>query len=319
MEHIKRIWVIHNNLVEGKKLAGRLKEHGYLPTLSLSERELFSNPPKTRPDLVLLHVDSYPTGIANLMEKLEDAFGQGEVPLIILSSLDNPKVAVKILDEGGWDYIRSPYNFDELDARMKKAIKQCEAFKTLKERNRQLEQMAVTDSLTGLYNHRFLIKQLNRYFDLLKRFQRPFSFIMLDIDHFKKINDQYGHLTGDQVLVHFSNTIKSGRRNMDIIGRYGGDEFCLILPEIRYDKAGKVALRLLKDIQGLIFSPQNNSAISFGISSSLGIVSCPDAKIDRPEKIINFADQALYKAKELGGGTIVQVKEGLLTEIRSSL
>ncbi len=142
---------------------------------------------------------------------------------------------------------------------------------------------------------------------------------MLDIDHFKKINDSYGHITGDQVLIDLANTLTSGRRNTDIVGRYGGEEFGLLLPEITSENAEKVARRILRDVRNLTFNPRHRPSLNIGISASLGIASCPDVKISSSEDVIHMADQGLYKAKELGGDTIIQNRNGLFTEIKDSL
>jgi len=316
MQKSRIIWIIDENSLSGMDLSSHFKSLGHIPTHIYTAKEAFARAKHDLPDLVLLNPELGDIDAIDLMIKLKKRFDYKEIPFIFISDQQTPESIAQTLTSGAFDYVRKPFSYIELDARIQSALSKKDIYNDLQEKNERLKKMSVTDSLTGLYNHRYLIKQLESSFNLFKRFNRPFSFIMLDIDHFKKVNDSYGHITGDQVLVELSNTLGSQRRNTDIIGRYGGEEFGLLLPEITSEKVKEVAKKVLNDIRNLNFNPRHKPSINFGISTSIGVTSCPDIKVSNSEDVIHQADQGLYKAKEMGGNTIVQSKNGLLTEIK---
>ncbi len=318
MQPSRIIWVISENAIEGMELTAHFQAQGHIPTHIYTPREAYTMGRREVPDLILFNVGMGDTTGIDLMRRLKALFKDREVPFIFLNDSDDPDTIAETFRAGAFDFIRKPFSYVELDARVQSALSKKDIYQDLQEKNDRLRKLSVTDSLTGLYNHRYLVEQLERSFNLLTRFNRPFSFIMLDIDHFKRINDQYGHITGDQVLIILSNTLTANRRNTDIVGRYGGEEFGLLLPEIPSEKAERVSKRILTDIRALTFTPQHKPGLNIRISVSLGVASCPDVKIATSEDVIHMADQALYKAKELGGNTIIQNRNGLFTEIKSA-
>jgi diguanylate cyclase (GGDEF)-like protein len=153
------------------------------------------------------------------------------------------------------------------------------------------------DSLTGIYNHALLIDLLEKEFLKQKRKNGSICFVMIDIDHFKKINDTYGHMFGDKVLQELSQILCSMVRGSDIVGRYGGEEFGIILPEISYDNALQLCERLRAKIEGHRFESSDRAV---GITISVG-ASLQHINFDSGySEIISNADQALYKAKSGG-------------------
>lgn len=158
--------------------------------------------------------------------------------------------------------------------------------------DQQLEKLATTDRLTGLYNRFkiefFVDEEMNR----AERYKRVFSVILVDIDNFKSVNDNYGHLVGDTVLRDFSNILKDKVRKSDIVGRWGGEEFLIILPEANVGEAKKVAEYLREQIENFEFANIKNRTSSFGVTQY--------REEDCIETIINRADTALYRAKENG-------------------
>jgi diguanylate cyclase (GGDEF)-like protein len=171
---------------------------------------------------------------------------------------------------------------------------------TEKEKEEYQEQ-SVTDELTGLYNRRFI----ERYCEMiLRRSRYPFACVMIDLDHFKGINDTYGHLAGDHVLREIARIISENKRPADIAARYGGEEFVLILENISQDDLPRVVERLRAQVEGQIFSFQGNDikvTISVGVTSSLPL------GYKSYESMIEQADQALYKAKESGRNKVILV------------
>jgi diguanylate cyclase (GGDEF)-like protein len=168
----------------------------------------------------------------------------------------------------------------------------------LTDANKQLKEMAFRDGLTGLYNHRYfkdlMVHELNRS----ERYQKAISFIMLDLDHFKKINDTFGHPVGDIVLKTVSKAIQSSIRACDIAARYGGEEFIVVLPETQLEEAEVVAERLRKTVEGLPITA-NDRSINVTISVGLTSYIASQGKKEKSD-IISEADNALYHAKKNG-------------------
>jgi diguanylate cyclase (GGDEF)-like protein len=160
----------------------------------------------------------------------------------------------------------------------------------------EIERLAITDGLTGIFNHRHLQERLSQEFSRLERFSEPLSILILDIDHFKEINDTYGHPVGDAVLKGVVDVIKKTIRNIDIPARYGGEEFAVILLGTGAHGALNMAERLRKAVMNRTFSAENQT---FKVTVSIGTSTRPnDGK--RKEEIIEKADKALYHAKRTG-------------------
>lgn len=169
----------------------------------------------------------------------------------------------------------------------------------------RIERMAITDGLTGLYNHRHFQERLSLEFSRLSRLSTSLSLLLIDIDHFKKINDTYGHPAGDEVLRGVAGVIRDTIRNIDIPARYGGEEFAVLLPDTKIDGAIKMAERLRSSILNRRFS-FNEKEIAVTVST--GIATSPyDAKTK--EELIEKADEALYRAKQSGRNRCVSWRQ----------
>jgi diguanylate cyclase (GGDEF)-like protein len=165
----------------------------------------------------------------------------------------------------------------------------------------ELEQISRLDGLTGIYNRRYFFELANREYARSQRYGHTLSAIMIDLDHFKEINDSHGHAVGDQVLTEVAQRIQAGVRSVDVVGRYGGEEFVVLLPETRLKDAKILANRIWHKLTG---RPTITSKLSIPVKASIGVASCdPDGKITL-DMLIDQADQALYKAKELGRNRI---------------
>ncbi len=154
---------------------------------------------------------------------------------------------------------------------------------------RQLYQMSMTDYLTGVYNRRYLIESLESIINKSKRDEQPFQILFMDVDKFKLFNDTYGHVKGDQVLITLGRVLKKAVRSYDVCGRYGGDEFVVVLPNTSYDKAEEVVRRIKKDFH------EELETLSFAdVTISIGISSGQNKTV---RDIIDEADQKMYKNK----------------------
>ncbi len=167
----------------------------------------------------------------------------------------------------------------------------------LRKANHKLKELASTDVLTGLMNRRAFMEEAQAKFKLAKRYQRPLSFLMIDIDHFKRVNDTYGHQAGDVALVETSKTIKNCLRETDILGRIGGEEFAVILPETGLKQTTELTERLLEQVWSTKILIENE--IELTLTISIGVATVPPWTID-VDIVMNEADRALYNAKSEG-------------------
>ena len=178
--------------------------------------------------------------------------------------------------------------------RMKEELE--EKNQQLRELNKILQVQAITDSLTGLYNHRQVLEKLQLEIARANRYQQDLTIMMLDIDHFKSINDEFGHQVGDVVLVEVAQIIKRNLRNIDIAGRYGGEEFLIILPQTNLKNGKQVAERIRRQVEIEGFEDRKEGiTVSIGISQHQG-----EEMVDYIER----ADQLLYRAKRKGRNRI---------------
>ncbi|OOZ41481.1 hypothetical protein BOW53_03660 [Solemya pervernicosa gill symbiont] len=167
---------------------------------------------------------------------------------------------------------------------------------SLEEKNRKLEELSTRDGLTGLYNHRYLKEKLEYEFNRAQRYKTPLCVMMLDLDHFKRVNDTYGHLFGDYVLKESAKLLTQGLRKTDIIGRYGGEEFMVISPNTPLDNAEFLAHKLRKLFDNHTFT---NDEISSNVTISIGAAKYYES-IEDYNGLINVTDRALYSAKQAG-------------------
>jgi len=161
----------------------------------------------------------------------------------------------------------------------------------------EIARMAETDELTGLYNRRKFLELAEKEVIKCRRYDRPFSFMMLDLDHFKKVNDTYGHQAGDKVLMHFADLVKNQLRNVDILGRLGGEEFGIVLVETHLDDARTVAERIRQTLGTEGIHIDGGNSINVTVSIGLPEVSNADCMLDH---VISQADTALYRVKKEG-------------------
>lgn len=167
----------------------------------------------------------------------------------------------------------------------------------------ETEQLAVTDGLTGVNNHRYFQSFFERELNRAKRYKHPLALIMLDIDHFKKFNDKFGHPVGDLVLKTVTEILKQQAREVDLVARYGGEEFMLVLPETGKKEAVMLAERIRLAVKKHALTDVQNKPLP-NITVSLGVSSYPENGSEK-DQLIDYADKCLYKAKA-GGRDLVK-------------
>jgi len=244
------------------------------------------------PDIILLDIKMPGMDGHEVCKQLKQSEKTRDIPVVFITALDDQKEEAYGLGLGAVDYIVKPVNAPIVKARIRNhiALQQARAELTLK--NEELEQLAIRDKLTGLYNRRKLDESFAVEVSRAERYERPLSVIMLDIDHFKNINDTHGHPVGDAVLVETAERLLAALRTSDIPGRWGGEEFLIICPETNLDTAAQLAERLRHDYEACDFPVAGGLTASFGVAAH-----CKDR---RAEDILLLADEALYRAKNTG-------------------
>ena len=223
------------------------------------------------------------------------------LPIIILVEADAFEILAKALDFGVSDDIAIPLNKQEIKARVRTQLRRKKYQDALKNNLIDNLSFANIDSLTGLYNRHYFNSQAEVILSDSLKTQEALSLIMLDLDFFKAVNDTYGHLAGDEVLKQTAQRLKRSIRSTDILARFGGEEFILLLAGTTIDEAGFIAERMRKSIENEAYSSEDtnlSSTASFGISSL--------KPLDTIEALINRADKALYIAKDQGRNRVVK-------------
>ncbi len=216
--------------------------------------------------------------------------------IIAVSGVDHFKTISNVLLSGADDYILKPYNESVFMARLKSSVRHLLLYRELEKANKELAKMVITDSLTGLYNHQYVYEQVRNEIKKSERYNRTLSVIMFDIDDFKKINDTHGHQVGDAVLVKIAEALRESVREVDVVGRYGGEEFLLVLPETMLDNGYVLAERIRTKIEKLKFGAGISLTISGGVA---------ERRAEEDEKeLVARADELLYKAKKAGKNNI---------------
>jgi two-component system chemotaxis response regulator CheY len=219
--------------------------------------------------------------------------------IILVTAKDSKEDVVNGLDSGADDYLTKPFDPSEMRARVRIGVRILNLESRLRESLDQLHVMATYDSLTGLLNRRAVYERAQSELDRSFRDGCSMSIILLDIDHFKSVNDQYGHLTGDQALRLVAGTIAQNKRSYDWAGRWGGEEFLLVLPETGMLAAADIAERMRRNVAALSFPLTNGNYLSLRISLGVSSIDANDHKPTLGE-LFQQADDALYSAKNHG-------------------
>lgn len=218
------------------------------------------------------------------------------VLIIAISGTENDSTVSNILNSGADDYIMKPYSESIFMARIRANIRTFGLLKELERKKLELERIVQIDGLTNLYNHKSTFERMEEYVENCKNNGIKLSVVMFDIDNFKHINDTYGHQVGDEVLIKISDILKLHVRGTDIVGRYGGEEFVLILPETDL----KGALFLCEKLR-LIVQETNFGKENFKVTISGGV---REMKTESALELIRMSDKLMYKAKNNGKNRI---------------
>lgn len=240
-----------------------------------------------KPDLIILDITMPGMDGIEVKAKLNEDTSTASIPVIFLTSRATTSDKVAGFNLGIDDYITKPFEFEELLARIKSALN----------RRKFYEEISMSDGLTGLYNVHYFKKEFDLFFNIAKRYKKVFSLAIVDVDNFKEINDNYGHAVGDFTLKKVSSIMKKTLRKSDILMRYGGDEFIIILPESDEDQAVRAMERVREKIKDKVFVFKDTGAkITFSIS--IGVAGYRDS-LKNETQMLELADNRMYEDKKM--------------------
>ncbi len=247
-------------------------------------------------DLMMPNMDGF-----EFLAKVKGRKELKDIPVIILSGQEESTLKIKGLGFGARDYVTKPFDAGELTARIMVHLNIKAIQDEMRKTNELLKELSITDHLTHLYNRRYLMDALGLEFQRTLRNKGELCMVFMDIDHFKTVNDTYGHQNGDLVLAALAEVVQVELRRYDIAARYGGEEFALILPETSLPDGAAIAERLRQSVQKMSFPPP---MASLTVTISQGIAALPSPHIDSIDALIRTADDALYRAKQNGRNRI---------------
>ena len=296
-----RILVVEDSPTQALRLKVMLQEQGYDITvagngaegLEALKQQYF---PVVISDWVMPELD----GI-QFCRRIRSRENPGYVYIVLITAKGEKTDLISGIEAGADDYLIKPFDIGELIARLKTAERILSLERNLIKANERIEKLTITDPLTGAYNRRYLTDKLPDAVRYARRYQRPLSLILCDIDYFKKINDRHGHQAGDRVLEEFTGRlIGTVRRGADWVARYGGEEFVVVLPETGAERVHHAAERYRRLVAAERFEI-GDTAIK--VTASFGTATLPvdDAKApDAANALIETADRHLYEAKKKG-------------------
>ncbi|KTC99185.1 diguanylate cyclase [Legionella erythra] len=291
-----RILIIDDSISVAEYYTLILKEAGMDVRFITNPLALIETIADFQPDLLLMDIYMPECTGLELAVLLRQEPQYTGIPIVFLSSEGDRVKQLSALNLGGDDFLLKPVDPQDLIHVLTSRVK----------RARVLGSLMVKDSFTGLYNHTNIIQRLDNEVSRAKRNKMPLSFAMLDIDHFKLINDNFGHPVGDQVIRKIAILLQNAFRRSDIIGRYGGEEFAIVLPEVQQAHAFRICDNFRHQVSQLQFEANNQP---FVVTLSVGIACCPPVKEVQP--LINAADKALYIAKHNGRNQVVSFNEDI--------
>jgi two-component system cell cycle response regulator len=306
------VLVVDDSLVVRAVVRSRLEEEGYRVVEAVDGVAALDECRQAVPDVVLLDVEMPGIDGREVLRRLKADPGLADIPVVFLTARIGMADVVDGLRSGAHDYLRKPFEPEELVARVAAAAHVKKLQDRLRERNAALETMSRTDLLTGLYNRRHLSDVLTRQHAIAQRNTLPLGVILLDLDHFKQVNDTYGHAAGDQVLCEVARRMRGQLRTGDVAGRWGGEEFLVVLPDSDDAGAAQVAERIRT---ALAVEPVHFAGHDIAVTMSAG---CAVDAMATPQELISLADTCLYRAKETGRDRVVAWHGGRLAHNRSA-
>jgi diguanylate cyclase (GGDEF)-like protein len=292
-----RILMVEDSRVSLEVYAQRLERRGYQVVTAISVEEARVELESGLPDLILLDVFMPKISGFEFVRELRADPKTTRVPIILISALSDTSHIVQGLELGANDYVTKPIVMPILTARMEALLRSSELVRRLEVQTELLSKLAAFDDLTGVYNRRSMFHHLEAELSRCRRYGRSIGILMIDIDHFKRVNDEHGHLVGDQALRWVAGTLQSELRSMDFLCRYGGEEFCAILPETNRPGVARAGERLRSAIERTSFDSDD---AQMRLSVSVGGASWVAEESTQYPDLLALADASLLEAKRAG-------------------
>ena len=290
-----KVLVVDDAMMFRKQMQGIL-ENLFFEVITVAHGEEALGMLQVKPDISLVVTD-YNMPVMDGLEltyEIRKTYSKDELSILALSGNDDDEVTALFLKHGANDYIKKPFSKEEFSVRVNNTIEALENIQTIMN-------YANRDYLTGLYNRRYFFQAMGEYVEDVKESGEKFAVAMIDIDHFKKVNDTYGHDIGDKVIITLADILRSSTSPRDVVARFGGEEFCIVLKNINRYSALDILERIRSEVEEYSFAIDKEQHIKFTIS--IGAVVHNDE--DDLEETINEADMCLYKAKNSGRNQVV--------------
>lgn len=306
-----RILVVEDSDIQAKSVRSTLENRGYEVAHVTNGASAIKEVVTSGPDLVLLDLVLPDMSGKEVCRWLKSNAQTKGIPIIMLTVKDALEDKVSGIEAGADDYLAKPCNEIELNAKIYAALRTKALQDELRQKNKilndvleKMESLAVTDSLTGLFNRRHVETVLGREWRRKDRYGHPIGCLLMDIDHFKMVNDEHGHKAGDLVLSETARIFRTSLREVDTVARWGGEEFLGILPQTNLEQGMIAAERIRKNIAEHEFGclPGRRVTVSIGFASSSGSMKLP-------EELIHAADFALYTAKRGGRNRVEAARD----------
>ena len=290
-----KVLVVDDSMVFRKQMQNML-ENLFFQVITVAHGEEAVGMLQAKPDISLVLTD-YNMPVMNGLEltyEIRQTYSKDELCILALSGSEDTEVSALFLKHGANDYIKKPFSKEEFSCRVNNSI---EALENIQ----MIMNYANRDYLTGLYNRRYFFKEINEYVEDIKESGEKFAIAMIDIDHFKNVNDTYGHDIGDKVIVTLADILRSSTSPKDVVARFGGEEFCIVLKNINRYSAQDILARIHSEVENYSFQVDKEQFITFTIS--IGAVLFNEE--ETLEEAINEADMMLYKAKNEGRNRLI--------------
>ena len=296
-----KILVADDSAIYRKLVEHTLSDDNHNVVFAKNGREALELYAKHKPALVITDWTMPDITGLELCKKIREDSQQNFAHIILLTSNTNKEQVVEGLAAGADDYLTKPFHQGELRARVQVGLRVVELHRQVQAKNRQLEEMALTDPLTGLSNRRAIDVWITRQLSAAARHDFPIWVAICDLDHFKKVNDTYGHDAGDTVLKAFAQILKTNTRQSNICGRQGGEEFLEIITHVERDGSIIAFERIRKQLEDQKFTFNNQT---FSVTTSIGVAGFRGTRPPAFADLLASADQALYSAKHKGRNRI---------------
>jgi two-component system cell cycle response regulator len=272
-------------------------------TRVISIKEAFNRLEKGHFDLVFLDY-MLPDGTG--LDFLEAISRKGvETPVVVITGQGDELIASRIIQAGAYDYLpKAKVSGKALLRIISNALEKAGLKREMRMAQEKLAEMSVRDELTGMFNRRYFQEALEREVSGAQRYGRVLALCMIDLDHFKRVNDTHGHLCGDRVLQEFGRLLDNSIRKYDVGCRYGGEEFAVILPDTSLDKAGTLCERFRERVNDHPFTYED---LNLHITTSIGVAALPTEGLITGRHLVELADKALYQSKNQGRNKVVAI------------